>query len=400
MKYLRYLLYFLIFISSFPLNHILGKYFYIGGKEILPQTIFAVLVITLQFFLLLAILLNKSTIIIPRPILYFLFYVIISSFISRFNNFFFNFLLRVFYILIFCISFLKCFKFNSFKKVKNVLIFSGIVTEIIGLYLIFKGSFSYAEGRIMRFIGFGSVLTHAFGMSFYFAIGYLLWRFKEISNFTASLLLTLSGFQIILTGSRGALLSVLAAIILVELLMGKKNFLIIFLLVLSPLYLDLVFNLSIVEKINDYLPAYQRIIWHEGDIYTLTGGRYFTTMRLLALIKENPQRIIFGYGPGENDKIVNTENLVYSHNIYLDLFFDLGITGLYLFLYIFYYFYKRIKLVIRNTTNKNTETIVAFLALLSLFLFLIRGAMDTVLHTYLQTILYFIFPLLAISRRR
>lgn len=279
---------------------------------------------------------------------YYLFFIIliISMLISK--NYDINYFMVTF------ISFFLVFVFSNYKNSQNIIYIYSKYLCIFLLLTLFK-SFDYfinvdisnfmktIYDKQLGYIGLGETFLYS---------GTFLWTyFLFKKNYVTLSLLIFNIFLLFILGSRGAFFSFLIIIILSIILKKDINKYLKF-FVYSIFFIFLVLNLQ-----GFFGERYQinKLLSSPSISSYEYGGRIFIYSESIRLIKENP----LGIGLGSFSKVTPYS---YPHNIFLEIFVELGIIGFSLFLFLLFLILKKSLALRENFNVYEFNVLMLFLA--------------------------------------
>ncbi len=260
-------------------------------------------------------------------------------------------------------------------------LFSNFMNELLS-YLLREDSYERlmlsfdVDGAYAGFSAYTPDAAYFCALLFGFAIYGYLKNEKEVfrHKYTRNIILALSIFAIILTSKRGVALALLIALAITHLI--DKEFSFHSVITIFSLSVAAIVGIMIIGLFNESVGAF--LLRFEategGDITTGRGEIWQGAI-------DNLSNIIIGMGTGASYTIFDAG----LHNIYLQLFYDHGIIGVFVYIVFFYY---NLKLAI-----KRKELISIFIQLLVL----IYGLSGNPIYSNSFFIVYIIFSLQSIE---
>lgn len=241
------------------------------------------------------------------------------------------------------ITFPICLYVSTFDSEEKVLVFLkqlslvGFFLAIIGTMKIIQSG-GMVDSRLAVLGGGPIVFGRWIGLVFLTVLfGFSLKKIFKIPVLAILLLL------IIFTGSKGPFLFLVLTIILIR-INNIKSFL--FVLILASLVL---YNLSEVIDIGRQYSFLSRTLGLEESSSLVTGS---SSTKRISLIQESISGMshnLFGYGLGNYEDHTNTA-IAYPHNFFFELFFEVGIIAIIVFIIFGILIFRSFKLLFSQNT--------------------------------------------------
>jgi O-antigen ligase len=256
---------------------------------------------------------------------------------------------------------------GQIRKILYLLTTSAFIASIYGLYQYFYLDYS----RIKSFsfsLTFGNLIAV---MVIFFTI-YIIWgEFSKKTKFLLLFLDILFFFNLILTKSRGAWLGFIIGLIILGFIKSKK-FIIISLIIIILLFS--IFPSHYVERFKSSFDISYDLENNRSNTYRI--AMWITALKIL---KDYP---VFGLGyynyrtplsePYKLDIIKPKEGFIHVHNTYLEIAAEQGLFGLFTFLYLLYFIFKRIYNYYNNKKRGNIKLFYLG-SLISIIIYLVQG---------------------------
>lgn len=235
---------------------------------------------------------------------------------------------------------------------------SVLVPVLLVVYTIatYPGSLSELVGN-REFMAPRGMHANEFGMLIAFAAGPLLFSIgtlkSRLGNFMLMVMFAITSLGVVLTLSRGGLLSYLIAV--AAYLVTRRQVKVMIFIVLFAVAGLLVAPSSVTDRFM--VGIHSGAVSDVEDISKdeLTAGRVGGWIKLLPEVHESP---IWGRGLGSTQWSEAVEMGIYAanhpHNIYLEVLMDLGIIGVGAFFYLYYRYLNRYRRLVRDRTLSPT----------------------------------------------
>jgi O-antigen ligase len=270
--------------------------------------------------------------------------------------------------LMFIFTFLLSFNYREQYLLKKSILFGGLAVSIYVLAFSPEVLYNSSGGRI--------ALNNADPNEFAALLMLPLFvSFNEIFTYKSKWNVILFGlllYMILLTGSRGAILSVGFGILVY--LFGNFKF--------SNLLKLMFVGILLFYFISPVLPdfIFKRFVEHGGVLNTIEAGGGRTEIWDYIFLKIIPEFNIWGYGSGTSS-VLTKDYFGYAkgiHNTYLLIFLEFGVIGLIIFFIFLWKILERIK------KENNYAKLCSFIAILIIIFFL-----DSYFKKYFWNILMF-----------
>lgn len=254
---------------------------------------------------------------------------------------------------------------KQFKNIIYILFTSSFVASIYGLYQHF-----FLGLRRVKGFSFSLTFGNMVAVMIIFLSVYIFWG---DFNYRAKIVLVLIDISfianLILTQSRGAWLGFIGGVFILALIKSKK--------VVAVLLIFMIFSFMLLP------PQYINRFKSSFDLnYDLTNNRS-NTLRIemwktaIEIMKDHP---VFGLGYdnyrtslADSYKIdaINRDRFIHVHNTFLQFGTELGLLGLFSFLYLIFLLLKKIFIFYRG--NKNNVKLFHLATIITICIYLIQG---------------------------
>ncbi|MFW6001014.1 MAG: O-antigen ligase family protein [Halanaerobium sp.] len=256
---------------------------------------------------------------------------------------------------------------GQIRKILYLLTTSAFIASIYGLYQYFYLDYS----RIKSFsfsLTFGNLIAV---MVIFFTI-YIIWgEFSKKTKFLLLFLDILFFVNLILTKSRGAWLGFIVGLVILGFIKSKK-FMIVSLIIIILLFS--VLPSHYVERFKSSFDISYDLENNRSNTYRI--AMWITSLKILK------DYSVFGLGyynyrtplsePYKLDIIKPKEGFIHVHNTYLQIAAEQGLFGLFTFLYLLYFIFKRIYNYYNNKKRGNIKLFYLG-SLISIILYLVQG---------------------------
>lgn len=286
------------------------------------------------------------------------------------------------------------------EKVVHFILFSGLLyTAGVLVLFAFGGEvFRFSGFGVMRFAGLGSIADYAYLMGFLAVISYSLFRVKRSKTY---LFLSILFFtQVLLTITRGAILSTTLAILAVEFL-GLRSRPSARVLLVSALMITGFVVVSYYEPLRQRVFGGAASLVKDASLATRlfeSSGRQESVEYTLQNLEGT--RILYGWGAGSSEKRGLQDVGQLPHNEYINILFDLGLFGLSIFILMFIQLIRIARRgVMQARSNIERVTSAAMVGILTVY---ILGSMvDNMANKYKLTLTFLmIFSAFCLSGTR
>jgi len=226
-------------------------------------------------------------------------------------------------------------------------VISAALISLYGLFRYFTGTsvmadawlddemFGSIRGRAVSTLENPNMLGEYLVLILPIAVGILIWRYGGLRKFSALICIGLMGACLLCTWSRGAWLACMLAMVLFVFMWHRRAVFLILAGVASVPFLPMILPESIISRFTS--------IGNMGD--SSTSYRVYIWRAAINMIKDN---FVSGIGIGEGAwykiypgySYLGIEAAPHSHNLFLQITLELGVTGIALFLIFLFLLYQ------------------------------------------------------------
>lgn len=291
----------------------------------------------------------------------------------------------------------------SIYRAFKILIVTATIVSIVGIIRggaineswVDLSKFGDLPGRVSVFLGNPNMLGAYLIMAFPLILGQMMVSKKKISKFMYFIATVATFACVIMTGSRGAWIGIIAATVVFLLAYNFKNiWLVLGLGATVPLW-QFVLPEFIVNRFSSIFTMSDTSVQMRLDIWSGTWN----------MAKDN---LFTGIGVGEHAfKIVyndyalpGAESAVHAHSLPLQILVDVGIVGLFVFSLIMFMFIQKSCVEIKHGTRQSKSRTMIVAGLSSICGALVMGLTDNIWYNYRVFVMFWIVVALTVSLAR